>query len=145
MQRLHTVLYIFPVVLEGTIGSRVTVTTREVLLRIMRVRHLVSWMKLFFHVPEMYKIYPSFNSFKRRLVFITEEDFLLLQLFVYFFQRVSSLAESSPGWWIQPTLIRIYSTFVCLGLISFQWKWLITETRFWIEEIESTTCMIGFT
>ena len=45
------------------IGSRVTVTTREVLLRIMRVRHLVSWMKLFFHVPEMYKIYPSFNSF----------------------------------------------------------------------------------
>ena len=42
MQRLHTVLYIFPVVLEGTIGSRVTVTTRKVLLRIMRVRHLVS-------------------------------------------------------------------------------------------------------
>ena len=35
------------------IGSRVTVNTREVLLRIMRVRHLVSWMKLFFHVPEM--------------------------------------------------------------------------------------------
>ena len=30
--------------------------------------------------------------------------------------------------WLQLTLSCIYSTFVCLSLIKFQWKWIITET-----------------
>ena len=38
---------------------------RKVLSRITGVRHLVSWTKLFFYVPEMYKIYPF-------LFFLTE-------------------------------------------------------------------------
>ena len=42
------------------IGSGVSVTKRKVLSRIMGGRHLVSWTKLFFHVPEMYKNYPLF-------------------------------------------------------------------------------------
>ena len=41
-------------------------------------RHLVSWMKLFFHVPEMYEIYPFFIFFLTEKSEQTEEDFLLL-------------------------------------------------------------------
>ena len=30
--------------------------------------------------------------------------------------------------WLQVTLTSIYSTIVCLSLINFRWKWIITET-----------------
>ena len=39
-----------------------------------------------------------------------------------------SLAESSPGMITTNIEQHIYSTFVCLSLINFQWKWTIKET-----------------
>ena len=88
----------------------------------------VLWTKLFFHVPDMDKIYP-FNFF----CFNGDEwaaqrktscrcNFLIIS-FDAFRLQLRVLQE-----WLQVTLTSIYSTIVCLNLINFRWKWIITET-----------------
>ena len=89
----------------------------KVLSCILGGRHLVSWTELFFHVPGMYKIYPFFNGVSSA----KETSYCCNFFFISF--KAFRLQLRVLQEWLQPTLSSIYSTFACLSLINFQWKW----------------------
>ena len=98
----------------------------QVLSRISGGFGLVSWTKHLFHVWQLYKMDSFFIFFLTQTCEQHKKDFLVLKLFVYFFRRVSSLAETSAG--TITTNIEQHIKRIRVPKNDFQWKWMITET-----------------